>query len=66
MIKGRKMIEMSIRKCLPENLTYSQKCEILEKLAEEYRAKSRKHVYESSKFRSKAQDYEGIIQKEPK
>lgn len=63
-IKEINMIKMNIRNCLPEGLSYSEKCEILEKLAEEYRKKSRKDVYDSVKTKLKAEDYDGIIQKD--
>lgn len=49
-----KMIEMAIRNALPDTLSYTQKCRILEKLADEYRNKSRKEISEAvDKFRSK-------------
>jgi len=39
-----KLIMMAVRKAMPDTLTYVQKCVILEKLADEYRAKSRKEI----------------------
>lgn len=59
----KKMIYMQIRQCLPDTLSYSQKCEILEKLAEEYRKKSRKEVYADSKQPLKGEDYSPILKK---
>lgn len=49
-----KMIEMAVRLALPDTLSYTQKCRLLEKLADEYRAKSRKEVSDAvDKFKSK-------------
>lgn len=57
------MLKMSIRQLLPETMTYSQKCEILEELAEEYRKKSRKDVYESTRTSLKGEDYTPVMPK---
>lgn len=45
-IKNRKIVEMNIRKQLPDDYTYTEKCIILEILAEEYRDKARKEIRE--------------------
>lgn len=62
--KETKMVEMEIRKALPNSLSYSEKCAILERLAEEYRQKSRKDVYGDQKFKGKNIDYSPILPKE--
>lgn len=55
-MKNEKMIMMEIRKALPDTLSYTEKCRILEKLADEYRVKSRKEVSdEVTKFKAKCQ-----------
>jgi hypothetical protein len=61
--KEEKMIQMDIRKALPDNLSYSQKVQILEKLADEYRAKSRKEVYGDLNYKGKGIDYTPIMPK---
>ena len=58
-----KMVAMAIRKALPESWSYSQKCQMLEALADEYRKKSRKDVYGSSKI-DKGIDYTPIVRKD--
>lgn len=68
--KDRNMIAMSIRKILPDTITYAQKAELLESMAAEYRKKSRDDVHsEAAKFRAKAgrmsaEDYSPIIDKD--
>ena len=48
-----KIIMMAIRKALPDTLSYTEKCRILENLADEYRVKSRKEISEEvAKFKS--------------
>lgn len=62
-IRGIKMIKMEIRKCLPEELTYQQKLQILEEMAEEYRTKSRKEVYGAANY-DPEKDFPHVIVKD--
>lgn len=62
--KDVKMIEMAIRNTMPDTLSYSEKCQILERLAEEYRKKSRKEVYAASNFKGSDIDYTPILPKD--
>lgn len=58
-----KMIKMSIRKLLPDTMTYSEKCKLLEEMAEEYRKKARKDVYDSVRSKPKTDGYEPFLGK---
>lgn len=64
-----KMISMEIRKCLPNDITDSQACAILESLADEFRRRSRKDVSQDvAKFRAKVgkktEDYDPLLDKD--
>lgn len=49
-----KIIEMQIRQALPDTLSCTQKCRLLEKMADEYRERSRKEVSEEvARFKAK-------------
>lgn len=61
-----KMIEMEIRKALPDTLSYAEKYQILDKIADEYRTKSRKEVYSDLNHKGKEIDYTPILPKEKK
>lgn len=53
-MKSMKEIKLDVIKALPDSLNYTQKCRLLESLADDYRKKSRDEVNHSvNVFKSK-------------